>query len=239
MSNLKNMLRWEFILLYRYKIIHISLLSVLLYFLSTQAVPSLKDQTQVHSVLLFFDPAVIGIVFVGALVLFEKSENVLQALVITPMKIDDYLLSKIVSLTILSLISASLFMTLMVIFNETKFNIIYLIIGIILTSVMLILLGFIIVSRVQGVNGYMLGMVIGFLGLTFPPLLYIFELFENPVFYLWPTQASFILFNGVFHASSLELWEITYAMGYQIFWIALFYLLAKKAFYEYIISKGG
>ena len=95
MSNLKNMLRWEFILLYRYKIIHISLLSVFLYFLSTQAVQSLQDQTQVHSVLLFFDPAVIGIVFVGALVLFEKSENVLQALIVTPMKTDDYLLSKI------------------------------------------------------------------------------------------------------------------------------------------------
>ena len=141
MSNLKNMLRWEFILLYRYKIIHISLLSVILYFLSTQAVQSLQGQSQVHSVLLFFDPATIGIVFVGALVLFEKSENVLQALVITPMKTDDYLLSKIISLTIISIISATVFMTLMVIFNETEFNILYLISGIILTSVMLILLG--------------------------------------------------------------------------------------------------
>ena len=75
MNNLKNMLRWEMILLSRYKIIHISILSVLLYFLTTQAVESLKDQTQVHSVLLFFDPAVIGLMFVGALVLFEKSEK--------------------------------------------------------------------------------------------------------------------------------------------------------------------
>lgn len=239
MGNLKNMLRWEFILLYRYKIIHISLLSILLYFLSTQAVSYLQDQTQVHSVLLFFDPAVIGIVFVGALVFFEQSENVLQALVITPMKIDDYLLSKIVSLTVLSLISASLFMILMVVFNGTKCNILYLILGIILTSVMLILLGFIIISHVQGVNGYMLGMVIGFLGLTFPPLLFVFELFDSPVFYLWPTQASFILFNGVFHASSLEAWEIVYAVGYQLFWISIFYLFAKKTFYGYMILTRG
>ena len=75
MSNLKNMLKWEFLLLSRYKIIHISILSVILYFLTTQAVESLKDQTQVHSVLLFFDPALIGIMFVGALVLFETYEN--------------------------------------------------------------------------------------------------------------------------------------------------------------------
>ena len=107
MSNLKNMVRWEFKLLYRYKIIHISILSVILYFITTQAIPDL-DRPIFHSLLLFFDPAVIGIVFVGALVLFEKSENVLQALVITPMLVDDYILTKISSLTILSIISASI-----------------------------------------------------------------------------------------------------------------------------------
>jgi len=239
MSNLKNMLRWEFVLLSRYKIIHISILSVFLYFLTTQAVQSLKDQTQVHSVLLFFDPALIGIMFVGALVLFEKSENVLQALVITPMNTDDYLLSKIISLTILSIISATLFMALMAIFNETAFNIVYLFVGIILTSVMLILVGFILVSRVNSINGYLLGMVIGFLGLTFPPLLQLFGLYESPIFYLWPTQASFTLFDGVFHAASLEAWEIAYGVSYQALWILILYFFAKKAFYKHIVLKGG
>ncbi len=239
MSNLKNMLKWEFVLLYRYKIIHISILSVVLYFLTTQAVQSLKDQTQVHSVLLFFDPALIGIMFVGALVLFEKSENVLQALVITPMNTDDYLLSKIISLTTLSVISAAIFMSLMIIFNNTSFNIFYLALGIILTSVMLILLGFILVSRVNSINGYLLGMGLGFLILTFPPLLLLFGIYDSPVFYMWPTQASFILFDGVFHAASLETWEIAYGIGYQIFWIGLFYILAKKAFHKHIVLKGG
>lgn len=239
MSNLKNMLKWEFLLLYRYKIIHISILSVFLYFLTTQAVESLKGQTQVHSVLLFFDPALIGIMFVGALVLFEKSENVLQALVITPMKTDDYLLSKIISLTTLSVISAAIFMSLMAIFNGTSFNVFYLVVGIILTSVMLILLGFILVSRVNNINGYLLGMGLGFLILTFPPLLLLFGIFESPVFYIWPTQASFILFDGVFNAASLETWEIVYGIGYQVFCIGVFYAFAKKAFYKHIVLKEG
>jgi fluoroquinolone transport system permease protein len=239
MSNLNNMLKWEFVLLYRYKIIHISILSIVLYFLTTQAVQSLKDQTQVHSVLLFFDPALIGIMFVGALVLFEKSENVLQALVITPMKTDDYLLSKIISLTSLSILSAALFMGLMIIFTDTTFDLLYLAMGIILTSVMLILLGFILVSRVNSINGYLLGIGLGFIVLTFPPLLQLFGIYESPVFYLWPTQASFILFDGVFHAASLETWEIAYGIGYQLFWIIFFYFLAKKAFHKYIVLKGG
>jgi fluoroquinolone transport system permease protein len=212
---------------------------VVLYFLTTQAVESIKNQTQVHSVLLFFDPAVIGLMFVGALVLFEKSENVLQALVITPMKTDDYLLSKILSLTLLSTISATLFMILMIIFNDVSFNLFYLVAGILLTSVMLILLGFIIVSRVSNINGYLLGMMIGFIGLTFPPLLQLFGLVENPIFYLWPTQASFLLFDGVFQAAALNTWEIFYGIGYQLVWIVLFYMFAKRAFYKHIVVKGG
>jgi fluoroquinolone transport system permease protein len=177
--------------------------------------------------------------FIGALILFEKSENVLQALVITPMKVDDYLLSKITSLTILSIISAAIFVTLLNIFSGIDFNIPYLAISIILTSVMLILLGFILVSRVNSINEYLLAMAVAFLGLLFPPMLHLSGLYENVIFYLWPTQASFVLFTGVFNAASLELWETAYGIGYQVIWIGLFYFLAKKAFYKHIVLKGG
>ena len=232
------MLRWEFMLLYRYKIIHISILSVVLYFLTTQAVPDL-DRPIFHSLLLFFDPAIIGIMFIGALVLFEKSENVLQALVITPMRVDDYILSKITSLTILSIISATIFIALLKIFSNVDFDLIFLILGIILTSVMLILLGFILVSRVNSINEYLLAMVVSFLGLLFPPMLHLSGIYENVIFYLWPTQASFILFTGVFNSNGLEIWEIAYSIIYQIIWIGIFYYLAKKAFYKHIVLKGG
>jgi len=222
MSNLKNMLKWEYTLLYRYKIIHISILSVFLYFLITQAIPEMNN-TVFHSLLLFF----------------EKSENVLQALVITPMKTDDYLLSKITALTILSIISASIFVTLLYVFSNVDFNVIYLVLGIILTSVMLILVGFIFVSRLKSINEYLLAMIILFLGLTFPPMLHLSNLYENVIFYLWPTQASFTIFIGVFNETSLEAWEIAYGIVYQIFWIVLLYYFARRAFYKYIVSRGG
>jgi len=238
MSNLKNMLKWEFVLLYRYKIIHISILSVVLYFLTTQAIEDM-NRPIFHSLLLFFDPAIIGIMFVGALVLFEKSENVLQALVITPMKTDDYLLSKITSLTILSVISATIFMALMNIFGGIDFNILFLASGIILTSILLILFGFILVSRLKSINEYLLAMALLFLGLTFPPMLHLSGLYENMMFYLWPTHAAFIIFKGVFNATGVETWEIVYGIFYQIFWIGLLYYLARRAFYKHIISKGG
>ncbi len=237
MSNLKNMLRWEFLLLYRYRLIHISILTIVLSFLTIQAVESFQGQGQINSIFLFFDPAIIGIMFVGALVLFEKSEHVLQALVITPMNTDDYILSKVISLTILSVISATIFMVLLMIFSEISVNVFYFASGIILTSAMMILIGFILASGVQNINGYLLGMAIGFIGLMFPPLLHLFGIIENPIFYIWPTQASFILFDGI--SGSLKLWEAIYGIGYQVCWIVLLYYVAKKAFYKHIVLKGG
>ncbi len=236
MSNLKTMLRWEFLLQSRYKIIHISILSVILSFLSTQALPAIASE-EFHVLLLFFDSALVGIMFIGALVLFEKSENTLQALVVTPMSTDDYLLSKIISLTILSVASALIFMGLNFVFNGTEFNILLLILGIILTSVMLILIGFILVSRVNSINEYLLSMMMAFLGLSFPPLLHLSGIYENVLFYLWPTQASFILIGGVF--TEIETWELAYSIIYLIVLIGLLFFLAKKAFYKHIIMKGG
>jgi fluoroquinolone transport system permease protein len=236
MSNLKNMLKWEFLLLARYKIIHIAMASVVFYFVMTKITDSF-DTSQMHSVMLFFDPAVLGLMFVGALVLFEKAENTLQSLVVTPMKTNDYIFSKIISLTILAFASSMLFMGLMIVFNNTSFNIGIMVIGIIITSIMMILLGFIIVARVNNLNGYLMAMMLVFLGLTVPSLFDLFELYESVAFYIIPTHASFVLFNGVF--TEIELWEIAYGVFYQIFWIVLFYIIAKKAFYKYIVLKGG
>jgi hypothetical protein len=80
-------------------------------------------------------------------------------------------------------------------------------------------------------------MVILFIGLTFPPMLHLSGLYENVIFYLWPTQAAFTIFTAVFNSNSLEAWEIVYGIGYQIFWIGLLYYFARNAFNNYIVSK--
>lgn len=41
--------------------------------------------------LIFSDTSVLGLIFVGALVLLEKQQGVLQSLSVTPLKLTDYL----------------------------------------------------------------------------------------------------------------------------------------------------
>jgi len=233
MTQLKTMLKWDVILQFRYKIIHLSILSVIIYYMSLIAIPSMNT-TEFKTLYLFMDPTLIGIMFVGALVLFEKTENTLQALTVTPMETRTYFLSKIISLTILSIVSGFLFVFLS---HGFHFQYFYMIAGIVLTSIFLILLGFLLVARCRGINEYLGMMMMAFLLLFVPPLLDISGIYKNVIFYLWPSQASFLLFNGVFGTVSLS--DTIYAIIYLSIWIFGCYILAKKAFYKHIVVGGG
>jgi fluoroquinolone transport system permease protein len=179
------------------------------------------------------DPTLIGIIFVGALVLFEKTENTLQALSVTPMRLRTYFLSKIISLTILSIVTAFLFVLLC---HGITFQYFYFLSGVVLTSVFLILLGFLLVARCNSINEYLAIMMVAFLTLFVPPLLDISGIYNNMIFYLWPPQASFLLFKGVF--STVSQADTIYALAYLIVWIVGCYMLAKKTFYKYVILGG-
>ncbi|KYK20240.1 hypothetical protein AYK25_01490 [Thermoplasmatales archaeon SM1-50] len=233
MNQLLSMLKWEIVLQSRYKIIYIAFASVILYYLMLEAVP-LMNSLEMRTTFLFFDPMLIGIMFVGALVLFEKTENTLQALIVTPIKINTYFFSKIISLTLLSLITGILFLLLTQGFD---FNIIYFLAGLILTSVLLILIGFIFVSRCRSLNEYLLMIMLSFIVIFLPPLLHTSHIYENTLFYLWPTQASFLLLKGTF--TEIEVIDTVYAVAYLIIWIGLCYYLAHKAFYKHIIQGGS
>ncbi len=232
MNQLRSMLKWEFILQLRYRIIYIAFGSVILYYLMLQAVP-MMNSVEMRTMFLFFDPMLIGIMFVGALVLFEKTENTLQALITTPIKINTYFLSKIISLTILSLVTGTAFLLLTQGFD---FNIAFYLSGLILTSVLLVLIGFIFVSRCRSLNEYLLMIMLSFLVLFLPPLLHISKIYENTLFYLWPTQASFIMLKGTF--TEIPMMDTIYAIPYLIIWVFLCYYLARKAFYTHIIQGG-
>ncbi len=66
-----------------------------------------QDWRQTAAVLMVFsDPAALGLFFMGALVLFEKSERVLDSLAVAPIAVRDYVLSKLLSVALISTLVA-------------------------------------------------------------------------------------------------------------------------------------
>ena len=63
-------------------------------------------QETVASIMIYSDPAAMGLFFMGAIILFEKSQRVLNSLAVSPIHISEYILSKIISLALISEIVA-------------------------------------------------------------------------------------------------------------------------------------
>ena len=63
-------------------------------------------KTDIASIMIYSDPAAMGLFFMGAIVLLEKSQKVLNAMVVSPVKVSEYILSKTVALIAISTVIA-------------------------------------------------------------------------------------------------------------------------------------
>ena len=58
------------------------------------------------AIMIYSDPAAMGLFFMGAIVLLEKSQKVLHAIAISPAKVSEYILAKVFSLMFISCVVA-------------------------------------------------------------------------------------------------------------------------------------
>jgi len=192
---------------------------------------SVRQQVLVATLLT--DPSILGFFFLGGIVLFEKGQKTLEGLFITPIRMVEYILSKIISLTILALLSG--FLITVATFG-ISFNFVWLFLGISLTSVLFVLLGFTLVSITKSVNAYLVISPV-YMIVTMIPFLDYFQVVKSPLFYLIPTRASLTLMAGAF--APLPTGEMILSTVLLLGFIYPAYLWAAKWFYKYIVLRTG
>jgi fluoroquinolone transport system permease protein len=230
MSVLLSTLRWDLLIQARYQIITVMWAVAGLYLLVFWAVPAIATD-QVLAVLIFSDPALLGLTFIGALLLFEQGENTLQALVVTPIERWQYLWSKALSLALMATPPAILMAG---IGHGWAFNYPLLILGTFLSSLLYTFAGIAMVARSQSLNGYIIRVAL----CSFPlglPLLNLFGVTDTWLWYVIPSQATLSLLMGSF--GHVPGWELLYGFGYLILWIAAMYALAQRAFERQIVGR--
>ncbi|QTL97453.1 hypothetical protein GM661_05380 [Iocasia frigidifontis] len=194
---------------------------------------SIKLSTFLLPLIIFSDPALLGFYFIGGLILLEKDENTLDYLLVTPLRIREYLISKMVSLTVLALLAS----VIIVIFSYgTIFNCLLLLSGIVLTSFFYVLIGFVAVARFNTVNDYIFSSVLYMILLNYPLFEYL-GLYKSYLSYFSPAKASLLLIVGAF--TGVEVWQLIYAIAYLIVAIIIVYHFAYKSFYRFFVLKGG
>ncbi len=183
---------------------------------------NIRDEVSVG--LIFMDTSVLGLIFVGALVLLEKQQGVLHSLSVTPLKLNNYLFSKAISLTLLSAcISSLLWIIPLWSFRGYEF----ILSGVILSSIGFTLFGLGFAAGAESFNQFLARILLGSLIFSLPlvPML----LFQNTGWLIiLPTNAALDLLartsNGPF--SIIQLLDIVIL----IIWIFIMNKFAQKQF---------
>lgn len=232
MKRLVRSIRGDIFLQVKYGFYAVYALVTIVYVVILKQLPD-KFLRVILPFIIFSDPSVLGFFFISGLVLLEKGEKTLEYLISTPLRTKEYLYSKMISLTLLSIVSS---LVIAVFSYGQKFNFLLLILGIVLTSFFFILIGFVAVAKFPTINEYILSAII-YTTILCLPLVDYFGLFQSFAFYIFPTQASLLLIRGAFEG--LETWQLSYGVLYLAFWIIIAYRLAFRSFYRFIILKEG
>ena len=104
-------------------------------------------KTDIASIMIYSDPAAMGLFFMGAIVLLEKSQKVLNAMVVSPVKISEYILSKTVALIAISTVIA---LILGVVSGSN--HLLGIAVGTALTSAIFTMLGIIAATKISNLN---------------------------------------------------------------------------------------
>ena len=170
--------------------------------------------------------------FIAGQVLLEKGEGTLHAQVVTPLKNSEYLISKVLSLTLLSLAENLL---IVLIGYGMEFNIILLVLGMVGAAAMYTLCGFLAVSRYSSINEYLFPSFLYTLAFI-PPFLSYAGL-EGSWLYLHPLQAPLVLLQGAF--TGMGVGNLTYGAFYSVLWVVVLFILGQRVFVRFIVAEGG
>jgi fluoroquinolone transport system permease protein len=198
MRTFLNLLKWDLVLLAKYGILPVAIGIGLLYIV---LIYLLNIPSDIIILLIFSDPSMMGFIFVGVMILFEKQAGTTSAIIVTPLQPWQYLLSKSTSLSIPAVIVSAA----MALASNVPVNYLFLIVAIVLTSILFLLLGFVGVQRVKTFNQYIL-IIPMFLAPLCIPIVEFFGLWETPLMWIIPTHASLELLKAAYN--EVKLWKI-------------------------------
>ncbi len=219
-----NAIKYDILFQFRHGFYYAYLFISLVYIGILNFIPDAVN-TKASVIIILTDPSVLGAFFIGAIFILEKTQNTIEGLFTTPIKVSEYILGKILSLTMLSTLSCIL---IVLMGSHEQINFFLFLIGVILTSILFSLIGFILALYAKTVNQYFLYSMLTII-LSLPIFGYL-NLFQTNVFYIFPLQATLLLIDGAYH--SLSFLKFSYAFIYLSLWCVISYL-----FLEYLLKR--
>lgn len=178
------------------------------------------------AIMIFSDPAAMGLFFMGAIVLLEKSERVLNSIAVSPVSAKEYIFSKIISLGFISVIVG-----LIIAIAAGNSNLFMATIGIVMGSSLFTLIGLIVAANAKSLNQFMVATVPIEIICFLPPMLYLFG-YNKTLMLLHPGCIIIRFISG--NSDNLFIF-----IAILLIWIGVIYLIAYKNIERMFQQTGG
>ncbi len=235
MTRLLSTFRWDLTRQFRYGFYYVSALLILILVALLHQLPGdgSIDFGLLIPALVVLSLVMTTFYFMGALVLLEKGEGTLAALVVTPVRDTEYLASKVASLSLLAMVETLL---LILLIYGTAFEPLPLLAGMSLLGGFYTLIGFVAIARYDTINEYLLPSILITIALGLP-LLDHFGLWESVLFYLHPVQPALVLLRAAF--APMEMWQLAYGVLGASAWVGLSFVWARQLFHRFVVRAAG
>ena len=167
------------------------------------------------SICVYSDPAAMGMVFMGARILLDMRQRIINSIAVSPVTAEEYILGKVISIGIISEIVGIVLM-----FQRSPVNYFLCAVGIFAGSVIFSLCGIIVGAKFLSLNQYIIWKLPFEIGGFVPVILYrIGFLWDNRLMLLHPGCAVMQLLEGntdmgLFSVISILVWSVI------LFWLA-------------------
>lgn len=201
-------------------------ISTLLYILILSLVPS-GAKRQVGLILVYTDPVAMGLFFMGAILLLEKSQRINSSIAVSPVTKHEYTISKALTL----MITGTIVGTLVLCFGSVPFNF-FTILGLMLSSLLFSLCGLIVATKCKSINQFLIGVVPFEMVIFIPSIAYLFGACHSDWYIFHPGVATIRLL--IVNEPHWLLCIIS-----LIAWICVIYYFCYKSVKKLFLKIGG
>lgn len=190
-----------------------------------------KILAYVVPIIIFSDPSVLGLIFIGGILMLEKEQGITSSLAVTPLRFYEYIVSKIVSLGILSLIIG---LVVSLASYSASANYLIIIIVLLLVSMFFTLLGYIIAQSCSSVNQFIMRAA-PLIALFIVPCFSLIGFKWSEVFLIIPSVAALKLMIGAYVGID-PLFALAITL-YLIVWDFILIKIAKRTYDKKFITR--
>lgn len=240
MSKFLTLVQGELLRLKRYNLILASLFVSaiwvgILHFLDIENVTKLIPQ------LIFLDVTTMAMLLVGVTFIYEREEATIRSMLVSPISKGEYLLAKMVSNIIPSVLSLTIMYMYSKIFKIIEINYFILLLAVILVAFFHSLIGLLLTYYSKDFTDLVMAIMKLFLVFLLPVVLVEFNIVSNEIFrkavYILPTKSSLMVLMGT--TGSVQDWDIIVSLIYLVFGSIILYYLVWKNFDQYALKESG